>query len=263
MPASLDLSGQKYGRLTAIHLDTSTGERLWLFACECGSKKLMRAGGVRSGKTKSCGCLRKEVTAAARSLDLSGRKVGRLTVVAPTGAKNAHKNILWDCICECGTRKLLTTHALNKPAPTLSCGCIRSEMMRILGASSKQPNPISRTPEYRAANRKKRRERPEHAMAERVSRLMAWALASVGAIKRSATFDLLGYTPAHLKAHIEKQFVHGMSWESRSEWEVDHIIPISTATCEADVIALNQLSNLRPLWAIDNNRKGCRPDRLI
>lgn len=135
--------------------------------------------------------------------------------------------------------------------------------MRELGASSKQENPISRTQEYRAANRKKRRERPEHAMAERVSRLMAWALASVGAIKRSATFDLLGYTPAQLKTHIEKQFTQGMSWANRSEWEIDHITPISTATCEADVIALNQLSNLRPLWALNNNQKNNRRQHLI
>lgn len=100
-------------------------------------------------------------------------------------------------------------------------------------------------------------------MAERVSRLMSWALASVGAIKRSATFDMLGYTPAQLKVHIERQFLPGMSWANRSAWEVDHITPISKAKNEADVIALNQLSNLRPMWAIDNNRKGNRPDRLI
>jgi hypothetical protein len=166
-------------------------------------------------------------------------------------------------MCECGTSTVMTTYKLGKAKPTLSCGCLRREMTRKLGASSKQANPISRTPEYRAANRKKRRERPEHAMAERVSRLMSWALVSVGAIKRSATFDLLGYTPAQLKTHIEKQFLPGMSWDNRPEWEVDHITPISVAKCESDVIALNQLSNLRPLWAIDNNRKNCRPDCLI
>lgn len=208
----------------------------------------------------SCGCLRKETTAANRFKDLTGKRIGRLTVMRRLPA-DTHKHTQWECLCDCGNTTVTTT--LNGRRPTLSCGCLRRELTSALGKSSKKDNPVSRTPEYRAAQRKKRRSKPEHAMAERISRLMAWALASVGAIKRSATFDLLGYTPAELKAHIEKQFTRGMTWENRPNWEVDHIIPISTAACEADVIALNQLSNLRPLWAADNNRKGRFRDRLI
>lgn len=85
--------------------------------------------------------------------------------------------------------------------------------------------------------------------------MLAWALASVGAVKRGRTFDMLGYTPAELKTHLERQFKKGMNWENRHLWEIDHIIPISTAKTEDDVIALNQLSNLRPLWAEKNNEK--------
>jgi len=132
--------------------------------------------------------------------------------------------------------------------------------MSQLGASSKKDNPISRTPEYRREQRRKRRAQPHTAMAERMSRMIAWALASVGAVKRGATFDLLGYTPAQLKAHIERQFLPGMSWGNRDQWQIDHITPISTATCEQDVIELNQLYNLRPLWSDENNRK--RAERL-
>lgn len=261
MPAAIDITGQKYGRLTAISLDTSTSKRLWLFKCDCGNLKTSPAGLVRSGRTLSCGCLRKETTAANRFKDLTGKRIGRLTVIRRLLEADIHKHTQWECLCDCGKTTITTT--LGTKRPTQSCGCIRTEQMRELGASSKQENPISRTPEYRAANRKKRRERPEHAMAERVSRLMALALASVGAIKRSATFDLLGYTPAQLKSHLEKQFTQGMSWDNRSEWEVDHITPISTATCEADVIALNQLSNLRPLWAAENNKKKAARHFLI
>lgn len=263
MPAAIDITGQKYGRLTAISLDKSTGNRLWLFRCDCGELKLSSAGLVRFGTTRSCGCLRKETTAKTRSRNFIGQKIGRLTVTAKLSDRTESRQIQWSCICDCGTATVMTTYKLGKAKPTLSCGCLRREMTRALGLSSKQENPVSRTPEYRAAFRKKRRERPECAMAERVSRLLAWAFASVGAIKKSATFDLLGYTPAQLKTHIEKQFLPGMSWANRSEWEVDHITPISTAKFEDDVIALNQLSNLRPLWAADNNRKNCRPDRLI
>ena len=261
MPAAIDLTGKKYGRLTAISLDRLNGKRRWLFRCDCGNTKTLNAAYVCAGTTRSCGCLRRETTAATRFKDLTGRRIGRLTVICRLPNNDIHKHIRWQCLCDCGNTTVTTT--LGSKRPTKSCGCIRAEQMRALGASHKQENPVSRTVEYRKSQKAKRRLNPTVAMSERMSRLMAWALASVGAIKRSATFDLLGYTPAQLKTHIEKQFVSGMSWANRSKWEVDHITPISTARCEADVIALNQLSNLRPLWALDNNRKNCRPDRLI
>lgn len=100
-------------------------------------------------------------------------------------------------------------------------------------------------------------------MAERISRMLCWALSSVGATKRGSTFELLGYTPNELKEHIEKQFLPGMTWENRGDWQIDHIIPISTAETEADVIALNQLANLRPLWATENNKKRARVETLL
>ena len=46
-----------------------------------------------------------------------------------------------------------------------------------------------------------------------------------------------------------------MTWENRSEWEIDHIIPLASATTEEDVIRLNHYTNLRPLWTIDNQSK--------
>lgn len=92
-------------------------------------------------------------------------------------------------------------------------------------------------------------------MAERVSRMLAWALVGIGAVKSGKTFDMLGFTPAELKTHVEKQFLPGMSWSNRADWQLDHITPISSARSVADVVALNQLSNLRPMWSADNNAK--------
>lgn len=48
------VAGAVYGRLTAI--SPATG-RLWLFHCECGNETLLNKYRVRSGNTKSCGCL--------------------------------------------------------------------------------------------------------------------------------------------------------------------------------------------------------------
>lgn len=265
MPAALDLTGQKYGRLTAISLGapSASGARRWLFRCDCGAEVLRNGAMVRYGTTSSCGCLRKETTAATRRRDLTGLVVGRLTVLGLAAERHSHNRIAWDCVCECGVRTTKNTHALGKKNPTLSCGCLQRETIRALGKSSRQENPVSRTPEYRAEIRRKRRADPATAMSERMSRMLCWALAGVNAVKSGATFDALGYSPADLKAHLEKQFTEGMSWDNRDLWEIDHITPISSARTPEDVLALNQLWNLRPLWADLNNAKKNRREFLI
>lgn len=196
------------------------------------------------------------------SPNLVGRRFTRLLVTKKLPERDKFGFVVWECTCDCGATTTSTTNILNRGAKN-SCGCIRKEFMRALGASSKQENPISRTPEYRRENRRRRRLQPEKNIAERVSRLVAWALVAVGAIKKSRTFDMLGYTPAQLREHIERQFLPGMSWENRAKWQVDHITPISTAKTLEDIIALNQLSNLRPLWALNNNQKNNRRQHLI
>jgi len=43
----------------AVHTNS-----LWYFQCDCGIKKMMAAKDIKNGKVKSCGCLRRETTAA-------------------------------------------------------------------------------------------------------------------------------------------------------------------------------------------------------
>lgn len=109
----------------------------------------------------------------------------------------------------------------------------------------------------------RRRADPIAVMHARLSRLHRHALSQVGAIKTSPTFEQLGYTVAEFVTHIERQFVKGMGWHNMSEWQIDHIVPVSEAKTERDVIALNQLSNLRPMWAAENNAKKARRVSLL
>lgn len=53
MPRFIDITGQKFGRLTAIKY---VGDRKWLFKCDCGKEKVIRTTDVKSGRTQSCGC---------------------------------------------------------------------------------------------------------------------------------------------------------------------------------------------------------------
>ncbi|AFL99510.1 AP2 domain-containing protein [Desulfitobacterium dehalogenans ATCC 51507] len=61
----INLSGQKFGRLTAIERAENRGTKtMWLCECDCGNRKIIAAGDLGSGRTNSCGCLRKEYVAA-------------------------------------------------------------------------------------------------------------------------------------------------------------------------------------------------------
>jgi len=56
-------AGDKYNRLVAIKFDhkNNDGKQFWLFKCDCGNEKIIETNKVKSGHTKSCGCLRKEI----------------------------------------------------------------------------------------------------------------------------------------------------------------------------------------------------------
>jgi len=70
------------------------------------------------------------------------------------------------------------------------------------------------------------------------------------------TFEIVGCTPEFLKEHLEKQFVDGMTWENRGEWHIDHKIPLSSAKTEEELYKLCHYTNLQPLWAEENLKKG-------
>lgn len=65
MPAKLNLIGQKFGRLTVISEAPRSKNRLsrWDCLCSCGARVSVLTSSLRSGETKSCGCLKKELVA--------------------------------------------------------------------------------------------------------------------------------------------------------------------------------------------------------
>lgn len=75
------------------------------------------------------------------------------------------------------------------------------------------------------------------------------------------------YTLEELMAHLERQFKPGMSWENKGDWHIDHIIPRSSfeysSPDDPEFRKCWSLSNLRPLWAVDNIRKNAKLDYLI
>ena len=76
--------------------------------------------------------------------------------------------------------------------------------------------------------------------------------------KPTDTKTLLGAEWEEVKVHIEEQFVEGMAWENHGEWHIDHIIPLASAKNLEEVVPLCHYTNLQPLWATDNLKKGDR-----
>jgi len=74
--------------------------------------------------------------------------------------------------------------------------------------------------------------------------------------KSKHTFEIIGCSPQFLKEHLENQFVNGMDWDNRSEWHIDHIIPLSSAKTEEELYKLCHYTNLQPLWAKENMKKS-------
>jgi hypothetical protein len=74
--------------------------------------------------------------------------------------------------------------------------------------------------------------------------------------KKLTSEFLVGCNYSELKTYLETKFSEGMSWDNQGKWHIDHIIPLSSANNEEEIYKLCHYSNLQPLWAIDNIKKG-------
>lgn len=84
-----------------------------------------------------------------------------------------------------------------------------------------------------------------------------------GSQRRSKYTDALGYLWTDLRRHLESQFSDGMTWENwGAVWHLDHIRPVSafqyTSLDDPLFREAWALSNIRPLSADENLRKGAR-----
>lgn len=131
MGNTIDISGMKFGRLHVIERaeNTNDGRARWRCRCDCGNEAVVIGKLLRSGHTKSCGCLNKEMITKTHLKDLVGQKFGKLTVVSRGNdyiSPGRHKHhAQWHCVCECGNKTLVSSNQLLS-GKTKSCGCLRT-----------------------------------------------------------------------------------------------------------------------------------------
>lgn len=120
MPRKIDLTGQKFGKLTVIKEDepyyTSGGNKQikWICECECGNFISVTSSNLRNGNTESCGCIRLP--------NLAGKRFGKLTAISNCGKKGTLH--YYTCQCDCGNIVDVRASQLIRGI-VKSCGCLR------------------------------------------------------------------------------------------------------------------------------------------
>lgn len=139
-----DITGEKFGRLTAIELTdrrSPSGDAYWKCECECGNVTEVRKSKLTGGYSKSCGCINRELTSARQSksgYDLTGKRFGRLKVIKPIGKREGQGRV-WLCECDCGNVIETVASSLVR-GRAISCGCKTVEHVTQLGLSNKGKN---------------------------------------------------------------------------------------------------------------------------
>lgn len=110
--------------------------------------------------------------------------------------------------------------------------------------------------EKRNIDRKNRRLNDEvYKIKENIRCRIQGSLRSKKYRKNLKTESILGCTYEEFKHHLESKFEAWMSWSNYGlyngdlnyGWDIDHIIPLSSATSEEEVLKLNHFTNLQPL----------------
>lgn len=131
--ARIDLTGQRFGRLVAIkdagYVDH--GHRVWECKCDCGNTVFVRAGSLKSGYTKYCGCLQASISREnlekahkwSRTHDLKEHtKLSALNDKISSANKSGVKGVYWK-----GPRQLWIARLYFKGVLVLDSGFAKKE----------------------------------------------------------------------------------------------------------------------------------------
>lgn len=109
----IDETGKKFNKLTCIEFNSrENNTTYWLCKCDCGTDVVLDIHSVKSGHTKSCGCI--------KNPNILNNRYGKLIVAEKL------PNNRWRCICDCGGEIILRNGQLSSGSIS-SCGCSKRE----------------------------------------------------------------------------------------------------------------------------------------
>lgn len=122
---SLDLTGQKFGSLTALR---PTEKRyahsvVWECRCECGNTVLASSDRLKRFSAKICNCAKDYSRRGRPRKDISNQVFGMLTAVRPT-VERRDGSVVWECQCHCGNTFFTPVNRLRQ-GEVKSCGCAK------------------------------------------------------------------------------------------------------------------------------------------
>ena len=141
----VDESGNRYGRLIVLEIDDTPREVkdrhiYWKCQCDCGRIVSVNARNLRSGNTKSCGCLTKGTNIDEfNAKNEVGNRYGKLVVISRHIFPGDNRKAWWDCICDCGNTKV-ASGVLLRNGHIKSCGCLTSTGESIINNILQQYN---------------------------------------------------------------------------------------------------------------------------
>lgn len=136
------LVGEKFGNLLVMSIDREKMNEynkdsrcfrtFYKCKCDCGNKTTVEASHLKSKKTISCGCIRKQALAIKKPINLVGDTYGRLIVLNLDKNRSSKYRKYWICRCQCGNIKSISAGKLRSGS-TVSCGCYAKYLASISG----------------------------------------------------------------------------------------------------------------------------------
>lgn len=117
-----DLTGKQFYYLTPIYY-IKGGK--WHCKCKCGNELDVDTRNLKSGHTKSCGCLVKEKNSHNNTYDMSNFEDEDIKVLERAGSDN-QGTALWNCLCKHCGRQFITRGSSIRAGYIHSCGCVHS-----------------------------------------------------------------------------------------------------------------------------------------
>lgn len=253
MENTINIVGSRFDRWLVLEVLSRRHSALYyLCLCDCGATKEVNSSSLRQGRSKSCGCLSREVAKRVRLNNLVGKMFGKLSVIE-RGCNSKNGDAQWLCSCSCG--KLCTVRSCNLVSGnTGSCGCARINGEVVRPKLARQKANDRNAIRYRLDSK--------FNINVKIANAIRISLRRKGAPRKAARWsDLVGYSVDELLVRLKKTLPHGYTWQNflNGDMEIDHILPLAafnySHSGDLDFKRAWALSNLRLIPSLENQQK--------